>query len=175
MQNREITAVILPEPVNADPVHTTGTSILPNPLPCPPKIARVIDLPDQRVRLPHLHTLIHYLARHGAIPSILTRRRLGHCLGNHQSDAAYSLDTNRAPTNPASAVRRGDKWRSFAELTAEHHSIGHDLERPPDKVLAFVVRMPLLYGDDTVPASGYVCPMHPEVTRPNRRSARSAG
>jgi len=129
----------------------------------------------QRVSLRHLHTFAHYLARHGAIPSILTRRRLGHCLGNHQSDAAYSLDTNRAPTNPASAVRRGDKWRSFAELTAEHHSIGHDLERPPDKVLAFVVRMPLLYGDDTVPASGYVCPMHPEVTRPNRRSARSAG
>ena len=39
MQNREITAVILPEPVNADPVHTTGTSILPNPLPGPPQIA----------------------------------------------------------------------------------------------------------------------------------------
>ena len=70
-------------------------SILPNPLPCPPKIARVIVLPDQRVRLPHLHTLIHYLARHGAIPSILTQRRLGHCLGNHQSDAAYSLDSPR--------------------------------------------------------------------------------
>jgi len=45
MQDREITAVILSEPVDADPVPTTGTSILPNPLPCPPQIARVIDLP----------------------------------------------------------------------------------------------------------------------------------
>jgi hypothetical protein len=92
MQNREITAALLPEPVNADPVHTTGTAILPNPIPGPPKILRVIDLPDQRVRLPHLHTFIHYLAHHGAIPSILIQRRLGHCLGNHQSDAAYSPD-----------------------------------------------------------------------------------
>ena len=43
-------------------------------------------------------------------------------------------------------------------------SIGHDLERPPDKVLAFVASMPLLYGDDGAPATSYACPMHPEVT-----------
>ncbi len=54
--------------------------------------------------------------------------------------------------------------RTDPGLTAEHHSIGHDLERPPDKVLAFFSRMPLLYGADAVPASRYVCPMHPEVT-----------
>ena len=39
-----------------------------------------------------------------------------------------------------------------------------DLERPPDKVLAFVASMPLLYGDDVAPATSYACPMHPEVT-----------
>ena len=50
------------------------------------------------------------------------------------------------------------------ELTAEHHSIGNDLERPPDKVLAFFSLMPLLYGGDDTPASSYACPMHPEVT-----------
>ena len=50
------------------------------------------------------------------------------------------------------------------ELTAEHASIEGDLERPPDKVLAFVASMPLLYGDDVAPATSYACPMHPEVT-----------
>ena len=43
-------------------------------------------------------------------------------------------------------------------------SIDGDLERPPDKVLAFVASMPLLYGDDVAPATSYACPMHPEVT-----------
>ena len=42
-----------------------------------------------------------------------------------------------------------------------------DLERPPDKVLAFWSEMPLLYGDDgdkTASETAYhECPMHPEV------------
>ena len=54
--------------------------------------------------------------------------------------------------------------RTDPELTAEHESIGPDIERPPDKVLAFYSLMPLLYGADDTPASNYVCPMHPEVT-----------
>ena len=54
--------------------------------------------------------------------------------------------------------------RTDPELTAEHDSIGHDLERPPDKVLAFYSLMPLLYGADDAPAPAYACPMHPEVT-----------
>jgi FtsP/CotA-like multicopper oxidase with cupredoxin domain len=54
--------------------------------------------------------------------------------------------------------------RTDPDLTAEHQSIGHDIERPPDKVLAFFSLMPLLYGEDDSPASAYVCPMHPEVT-----------
>jgi FtsP/CotA-like multicopper oxidase with cupredoxin domain len=49
------------------------------------------------------------------------------------------------------------------ELTAEHLSIRSDLERPPDKMLAFFSRMPLLYGDGGTPTS-YACPMHPDVT-----------
>ena len=48
------------------------------------------------------------------------------------------------------------------ELTAVHQAIEPDLDRPPDKVLAFFSRMPLLYGG-AAPES-YVCPMHPEVT-----------
>jgi FtsP/CotA-like multicopper oxidase with cupredoxin domain len=54
--------------------------------------------------------------------------------------------------------------RTDPELTAEHRSIGRDLERPPDKVLAFYSLMPLLYGADDSQASSYACPMHPDVT-----------
>ena len=50
------------------------------------------------------------------------------------------------------------------ELVAEREAIGSDLEREPDKVLALVSQMPILYGDEEVEASSYVCPMHPEVT-----------
>jgi FtsP/CotA-like multicopper oxidase with cupredoxin domain len=60
-----------------------------------------------------------------------------------------------------------DQLRTDPELTAEHRSLAHDIERPPDKVLAFFSLMPLLYGGDDTPASApavYACPMHPEVT-----------
>jgi FtsP/CotA-like multicopper oxidase with cupredoxin domain len=54
--------------------------------------------------------------------------------------------------------------RTDPELAAEHQLIGRDLERPPDKVLAFYSLMPLLYGADDSQASAYACPMHPDVT-----------
>jgi FtsP/CotA-like multicopper oxidase with cupredoxin domain len=57
-----------------------------------------------------------------------------------------------------------EQLRTDPELAAEHRSLAHDLERPPDKVLAFFSLMPLLYGGDDTPASAYACPMHPEVT-----------
>jgi FtsP/CotA-like multicopper oxidase with cupredoxin domain len=53
--------------------------------------------------------------------------------------------------------------RTDPELSAEHRGLAHDLERSPDKVLAFFSLMPLLYGDEEA-ASSYVCPMHPQVT-----------
>jgi FtsP/CotA-like multicopper oxidase with cupredoxin domain len=53
--------------------------------------------------------------------------------------------------------------RTDPELTAERGLIEHDLDREPDKTLAFVSRMPLLYGEDSPPASSYACPMHPDV------------
>ena len=53
--------------------------------------------------------------------------------------------------------------RTDPELTAEHRLLTPDLDRSPDKVLAFFSRMPLLY-DDQQDASSYVCPMHPQVT-----------
>ncbi len=51
------------------------------------------------------------------------------------------------------------------ELSATHESIAEDVQRPPDKVLAFVSSMPLLYGGDDKGASAYTCPMHPEIIR----------
>jgi FtsP/CotA-like multicopper oxidase with cupredoxin domain len=54
--------------------------------------------------------------------------------------------------------------RTDPELTAERRMIEHDLDREPDKILAFVSQMPLLYGDDVPVASSYACPMHPDVT-----------
>jgi FtsP/CotA-like multicopper oxidase with cupredoxin domain len=73
---------------------------------------------------------------------------------------AFSVAGNA--TSPAGASF--DVLRVDPELTSEHESISHDLERSPDKVLAFVATMPLLYGDDVAPATSYACPMHPEVT-----------
>ena len=57
-----------------------------------------------------------------------------------------------------------EQLRTDSELTAEHRSLDHDLERPPEKVLAFFSLMPLLYGGADTSASAYACPMHPEVT-----------
>ena len=67
-------------------------------------------------------------------------------------------------TRPATAAASFEVLRVDPELTAEHQSIERDIERPPDKMLAFVASMPLLYGDDVAPATSYACPMHPEVT-----------
>ena len=60
------------------------------------------------------------------------------------------------------AVSTFETLRVDPDLTALHQAIKPDLERPPDKVLAFFSKMPLLYGGGA--AESYVCPMHPEVT-----------
>jgi FtsP/CotA-like multicopper oxidase with cupredoxin domain len=73
---------------------------------------------------------------------------------------AFSVAGSRAP----SAARSFDVLRVDPELTAERQSIARDLERQPDKVLAFVASMPLLYGEQDASAGAYVCPMHPDVT-----------
>jgi FtsP/CotA-like multicopper oxidase with cupredoxin domain/YHS domain-containing protein len=56
-----------------------------------------------------------------------------------------------------------DELRSDLELLALRRALDPDFARSPDKILAFVASMPLLYGD-AAPADEYVCPMHPEVT-----------
>ncbi len=73
---------------------------------------------------------------------------------------AFAVSEGRTSSAGASF----EALRVDAQLMAERGSIGADLDRPPDKVLAFVASMPLLYGDDVAPATSYACPMHPEVT-----------
>jgi FtsP/CotA-like multicopper oxidase with cupredoxin domain len=86
-------------------------------------------------------------------------------LEHRTPDQVYNLGAFSVAGNAAgSAGESFDVLRVDAQLTAEHESIGDDLERSPDKVLAFVATMPLLYGDDAAPATSYACPMHPEVT-----------
>ena len=62
------------------------------------------------------------------------------------------------------AARQFETVRTDPELAAVRQSLTYDLERPPDKVLAFSSLMPLLYGGGDAAADSYVCPMHPEVT-----------
>ena len=68
-----------------------------------------------------------------------------------------------------------DALRVDPALSAQHASIGADLERPPDKVLAFVASMPLLYGEDAMPITSYACPMHPDVTASEPGSCPKCG
>lgn len=71
--------------------------------------------------------------------------------GSSRGDAAAAFETLR--TDP--------------QLTIAREEMQDDLERPPDKVLAFWSEMPLLYGDDgtktSVSTGYYACPMHPEI------------
>ncbi|HET6395159.1 MAG TPA: multicopper oxidase domain-containing protein, partial [Blastococcus sp.] len=64
----------------------------------------------------------------------------------------------------SSAAASYGTLRTDPELTAERRMIDRDMRRAPDKVLAFVSKMPLLYGGDTATTSSFACPMHPEVT-----------
>jgi FtsP/CotA-like multicopper oxidase with cupredoxin domain len=87
--------------------------------------------------------------------------RLEHRTPDHVYDlGGFSV----AGTAAGKAAESFEVLRTDPDLIAEHQSIGDDLERPPDKVLAFFSLMPLLYGADDTPASSYACPMHPEVT-----------
>jgi len=62
------------------------------------------------------------------------------------------------------ARRSFENLRVDPELSRERASIDEYLKRRPDKTLAFVASMPLLYGEDAAQASWYACPMHPDVT-----------
>ena len=98
-------------------------------------------------------------------------------LENRTPDRVYDLGgVHRSRAAMAALLlRRSTTLRTDPELTAVHQSIGPDLDRNPDKVLAFFSQMPLLYGgDDALAVQFYVCPMHPDGHRTSLRSAHSA-
>ena len=74
-----------------------------------------------------------------------TPRQVGleHRTPDHVYDLGAFTVTDGAPGAAAGSF---EVLRTDPELTAEHQAIGHDTERPPDKVLAFYSLMPLLYG-----------------------------
>ena len=86
-------------------------------------------------------------------------------LEHRTPDRVYDLGAfSVTPAQGGEAAASFSTLRTDPDLTAERSSLEHDLERSPDKVLAFFSRMPLLYPDTDATASSYVCPMHPEVT-----------
>jgi FtsP/CotA-like multicopper oxidase with cupredoxin domain len=69
-----------------------------------------------------------------------------------------------AGSAPELAAKTFSLLRVDPELSEIRKTIDPEVDRAPDKVLAFSSLMPLLYGGEDSQASSYVCPMHPEVT-----------
>lgn len=66
---------------------------------------------------------------------------------------------------PAAAATGFRHLRTCPELAARRDLLETDLERSPDKTLAFTSLMPLLYGSAASSAGTWICPMHPNVAR----------
>jgi FtsP/CotA-like multicopper oxidase with cupredoxin domain len=89
-------------------------------------------------------------------------------LEHRTPDHVYDLGAiSVSGTVDGGAAATFDELRRDPELAAAREDVERELERPPDKVLAFWSEMPLLYGDDgakeTAATAYHDCPMHPEV------------
>jgi len=97
-------------------------------------------------------------------------------LENRTPDRTYELGrftvSGRVESEAAAVY---EQLRTDPELTAERERIQDDLEREPDKTLAFVSQMPILYGSEAEDASSYACPMHPEVTASEQATCPKCG
>jgi FtsP/CotA-like multicopper oxidase with cupredoxin domain len=76
--------------------------------------------------------------------------RLEHRTPGHTYDLGAFTVTEGAPSDAAGSF---EVLRTDPELAAVHQAIGHDIERPPDKVLAFYSLMDMMHGDEDTPAS----------------------
>jgi len=88
-------------------------------------------------------------------------------LEHRTPDRVYDLGAFfvTAGGSDGAAAASFQELRVDPELGAERaKALQREVERAPDKVLAFFSRMPLLYSDDAEPGSSYTCPMHPDVT-----------
>ena len=97
-------------------------------------------------------------------------------LENRTPDRTYELGRITVGGEAAGeAAAAFDELRVDPELTAERERVQADIDREPDKTLAFVSEMPILYGSETSDASQYVCPMHPEVIDTEASSCPKCG
>ena len=97
-------------------------------------------------------------------------------LENRTPDHTYELGRITVSGEAAGeAAAAFNDLRVDPELSAERERIQADMEREPDKTLAFVSQMPILYGGEAEEASSYVCPMHPEVTDTEPSSCPKCG
>jgi FtsP/CotA-like multicopper oxidase with cupredoxin domain len=97
-------------------------------------------------------------------------------LENRTPDHTYDLGHLTVSGEAASeAAKTFSDLRVDLELSAERERIEDDLTREPDKVLAFVSQMPILYGGEADQATSYVCPMHPEVTASEQATCPKCG
>ena len=97
-------------------------------------------------------------------------------LENRTPDRTYELGHITVEGEAAGeAAAAFDELRVDPELSAERERVQADIDREPDKTLAFVSEMPILYGSETSDASQYVCPMHPEVTASEQAACPKCG
>jgi FtsP/CotA-like multicopper oxidase with cupredoxin domain len=97
-------------------------------------------------------------------------------LENRTPDRTYDLGHFTVSGETTSeAAGAFNELRIDPELSAERERIQADLGGEPDKTLAFVSQMPILYGGEAEQASSYVCPMHPEVTASEQATCPKCG
>ena len=111
-----------------------------------------------------------------AIVDVLFDRPGEITLENRTPDHTYELGRISVSGEAAGeAAAAFNELRVDPELSAERERIHAEMEREPDKTLAFVSQMPILYGGEAEEASSYVCPMHPEVTASEQATCPKCG
>jgi FtsP/CotA-like multicopper oxidase with cupredoxin domain len=111
-----------------------------------------------------------------AIVDVLFDRPGEVTLENRTPDHTYELGRISVSGEAAGeAAAAFNELRVDPELSAERERIHAEMEREPDKTLAFVSQMPILYGGEAEEASSYVCPMHPEVTASEQATCPKCG
>jgi FtsP/CotA-like multicopper oxidase with cupredoxin domain len=111
-----------------------------------------------------------------AIVDVLFDQRGEVTLENRTPDHTYELGRITVSGEAAGeAAADFNELRVDPGLSAERERIHADMEREPDKTLAFISQMPILYGGEAEEASSYVCPMHPEVTDTEPSSCPKCG
>ena len=87
-------------------------------------------------------------------------------LEHHTPGRVYPLATISVSDEPAepSLEAEFETLRTNADLAAERERIQEDLEREPDKTLAFIAEMDMGPPEGEGPVI-YACPMHPEVVQ----------